>query len=361
MYKRIGGNIFQYKSKMPITNTVNTRGALGKGLAKEFAERDKSYAEDYKTRIGKELKQGGDVYFHKNNNTISFATKEDWANPTKEEYIDKGLANLKKVMQENNLERVAIPRLGSGLGGLDFDKQVMPLIEKHFGKEANHHLVIVDDKMPLAKSLENGVPKFDISITGTRDLNGKELPQQVKDFIQKHAKSITHGDAEGTDKLAGSFAKELGIKTNVIPAHWKGQSEFANDATGTLMPKLRNHNILDSGEVTLGVYSKMQGGTTHTLNQSFLRGKPTYFYDINKPEEGIQKMKEYFDRAGAYRNDMMNPQNETASKIGSSILQRLGRMSKEDRIAFAKYHQARSIEPELSGLTKEAIEKLIGV
>lgn len=336
---------------MPVVNPVNTKGAAGKGLAKEFAKRYPDWEQAYKQAVEKKiLAKGGDI--HQSKNIISMATKEDWANPSKVEWVDRGLGNLLAHMKANNIQKVAIPRIGSGLGGLDFDKNVMPLIEKHFGKEANHHLVVLDDKMPKEIPAVAPNQRFAISITGTRDLAGKELPKEVKNFIRTHGNRIAQGGAIGTDQLAKAYAKEIGLPVVSIPVHWKGMSPYSTEDTQLLTPLLRNHNILNSGEVTLGVYSKLKGGTTHTLNQSFLQGKPTYFFDINKPELGIQKMTEHFERFN-------KAENETAGKIGSQILKKTGKLSEAEQNAFKLYHRSREVRSGMSGLGASEIEDII--
>ncbi len=45
---------------------------------------------------------------------------------------DKALAELRKYVQENQLKSVALPKLGTGAGDLDW-REVKPLIEKHLG------------------------------------------------------------------------------------------------------------------------------------------------------------------------------------------------------------------------------------
>jgi hypothetical protein len=59
---------------------------------------------------------------------ILFPTKEDWRNPSKICWIENGLKSLLKAI---TTESIALPKLGCGLGGLDW-KQVKPLLEKYF-------------------------------------------------------------------------------------------------------------------------------------------------------------------------------------------------------------------------------------
>nr|WP_326914655.1 macro domain-containing protein [Sphingopyxis chilensis] len=51
---------------------------------------------------------------------INFPTKQHWRNPSKLEWIEKGLDDLKRVIREQEIRSIALPPLGSGNGGLDW-------------------------------------------------------------------------------------------------------------------------------------------------------------------------------------------------------------------------------------------------
>jgi hypothetical protein len=61
---------------------------------------------------------------------INFPTKTDWRKPSEYSYIENGLIELSKYIQENSIKSVAIPPLGTGNGGLEWNK-VKALIEKY--------------------------------------------------------------------------------------------------------------------------------------------------------------------------------------------------------------------------------------
>ena len=60
---------------------------------------------------------------------INFPTKRHWRGKSRIEDIESGLIDLVKVIQENNIRSIAIPPLGAGLGGLDWN-EVRTRIEK---------------------------------------------------------------------------------------------------------------------------------------------------------------------------------------------------------------------------------------
>ena len=63
------------------------------------------------------------------------ATKADWRDLSELDYIRWGLDDLVARCAELDVESVAMPALGCGLGGLDFD-QVLPLIQGAFAGSA---------------------------------------------------------------------------------------------------------------------------------------------------------------------------------------------------------------------------------
>ncbi len=116
-----------------IVNTVNTVGVMGKGLALEFKKRYPKMFDRYKLlcRSG-ELRVGKlHLYPEGDRLILNFPTKSDFRHPSKLEYIEKGLQTLVKHYRHMGVTSIAFPRLGCGLGGLDWENQVRPMMEKH--------------------------------------------------------------------------------------------------------------------------------------------------------------------------------------------------------------------------------------
>ena len=59
------------------------------------------------------------------------ATKDHWQDPSKLEWVDRGLEKLASAVEARGVKSVAIPALGAGFGKLSWD-DVRPLVEKHF-------------------------------------------------------------------------------------------------------------------------------------------------------------------------------------------------------------------------------------
>ena len=132
-YKK--GNILESQADA-LVNTVNTQGIMGKGIAlqfkKEFPKNHKIYQEEYKRgelAIGKLLIVEDSSFMTGKKMIINFPTKTTWRKPSEYQYIEHGLNELVKILPKYKIKSIALPPLGSGNGGLDWDK-VKLIIEK---------------------------------------------------------------------------------------------------------------------------------------------------------------------------------------------------------------------------------------
>ena len=63
---------------------------------------------------------------------VSFPTKQHWRNPSKLEWINSGLIDLRRAIDDFGIKSIAIPPLGCGLGGLAW-QDVRELIVSRLG------------------------------------------------------------------------------------------------------------------------------------------------------------------------------------------------------------------------------------
>ena len=137
MIKYTKGNILKADTHA-IINTVNCVGVMGKGLAlqfkKAFPENFKAYKKDCDQKavvVGKmfifdSLSASNPRFI------INFPTKNHWRGKSKYEFIEEGLKDLRKQIENLKITSVAVPPLGCGLGGLDWYK-VRSMIENCLG------------------------------------------------------------------------------------------------------------------------------------------------------------------------------------------------------------------------------------
>ncbi|MEO7427057.1 MAG: macro domain-containing protein [Fibrobacteria bacterium] len=163
------GNLLESQVEA-LVNTVNEVGVMGKGIALMFKEAFPENTNEYMAACKKGDVKVGRVFVTENNAItgpkwiINFPTKKHWRNPSKIEWVNKGLDDLVRVVREKEIKSIAIPPLGCGNGGLDW-KDVRPLIEKAFGKVAD---VEVSVYAPISHYLNSPKPSGIESLTPSR-------------------------------------------------------------------------------------------------------------------------------------------------------------------------------------------------
>ena len=143
-----------------LVNTVNCVGTMGRGLAlqfkKVFPENFKSYAVACKQ---KEV-QPGQMFVYETGRLrnpryiINFPTKRHWRENSRMEDIDAGLIALAEEIRSHNIQSIAIPPLGSGLGGLDWF-EVRPRIEKMLEQFGGMKAIVFEPSGSLADTKVN--------------------------------------------------------------------------------------------------------------------------------------------------------------------------------------------------------------
>ena len=138
MIRYVRGDIFESKCTIRVC-PVNCRGVMGKGLALQFKQRYPENTEKYEQWCTFHNEPGDycAVTIYREDGLpefiiVNLATKDHWRYPSKLEWINTGLYNLRAFCDLQHAgNSLAIPPLGCGCGGLDW-KDVQPLIEKHF-------------------------------------------------------------------------------------------------------------------------------------------------------------------------------------------------------------------------------------
>ena len=132
------GNLLEAEAEA-LVNTVNTVGIMGRGIALMFKERFpdnmRQYAEACKAdqvRVGSMFVTEPAEELMGPKWIVNFPTKQHWRNNSKIEWIEAGLEDLRQFILDNKVATIAIPPLGAGNGGLDW-QEVKPRIEKVLG------------------------------------------------------------------------------------------------------------------------------------------------------------------------------------------------------------------------------------
>lgn len=128
MIKYLTGNILDSNAEA-LVNTVNTVGVMGKGIALQFKKAYPNNFKAYSQACKDKQIDIGKLFVTKDGNVstgekyiINFPTKKNWRKPSEYEYIEKGLEDLVKIIDKYQINSIAIPPLGAGNGGLDWQR-----------------------------------------------------------------------------------------------------------------------------------------------------------------------------------------------------------------------------------------------
>ena len=124
------GNMFEDDAEAVVV-TVNCVGVMGKGVALIARDLYPKNFENYRKMCRQNLYIPGCVhmFIEDNKKVINFATKNHWRNPSHIGWIQKGLAELRRLIQDKSIKSIAVPPVGCGNGKLDWI-EVEPLVKK---------------------------------------------------------------------------------------------------------------------------------------------------------------------------------------------------------------------------------------
>ena len=116
---------------------------------------------------------------------INFPSKRHWRSKSRMEDIDAGLVALAEEIRSRNIRSIAIPPLGSGLGGLDWS-EVRPRIEKALSKLDELAVVIFEPSNVSMDGRENNstdVAKMTAGRGALVGLMGRYLDALLDPFV----------------------------------------------------------------------------------------------------------------------------------------------------------------------------------
>lgn len=109
-----------------IVNTINCVGVMGKGIALEYKKRYPEMFIRYKELCDKHLIKIGSLWLYKaleypNKWILNFPTKDHWKNPSKLEYLEKGLQKFVDTYKSKGITSISFPLLGASNGKIPKD------------------------------------------------------------------------------------------------------------------------------------------------------------------------------------------------------------------------------------------------
>lgn len=117
------GNIFNLQDIQNYAHGCNCAGAMGKGIALQFKEKFPIMYIEYKRLCKEGLFSLGDIYSYNHPNGIVFnlGTQITWKTKADINAIKSSLVKMLFYSQQNNISKIALPKIGAGLGGLNWE------------------------------------------------------------------------------------------------------------------------------------------------------------------------------------------------------------------------------------------------
>lgn len=145
MIREVEGDILLSDAQV-IAHGIATQDPFDSGLALALRERFPSMVKDYRHAMRANAPSTGEVWVWRGVNedgstrgivnllTQGMASQDKAARPVKAklEDVNRALRALAKLVQDEQIKSVALPRLATGVGALDW-AEVKPLIQQHLG------------------------------------------------------------------------------------------------------------------------------------------------------------------------------------------------------------------------------------
>ena len=132
-----------------VVNSVNCVGVMGRGIALQFKNAYPANFKAYAAACRRHQVEPGRMFIHETNLLagprwiINFPTKRHWRSKSRLEDIQAGLEALASTIDRLGIRSIAVPPLGSGLGGLDWS-EVRHRIEIELGRLEHVEIVVFE-------------------------------------------------------------------------------------------------------------------------------------------------------------------------------------------------------------------------
>jgi len=139
-----------------LVNTVNCVGIMGRGIALQFKNDFPENFKAYEAACAREEVQPGKMFVFETRTLtnpkfiINFPTKRHWRGKSRMEDIDSGLKALVEEIRARGIRSIAIPPLGSGLGGLSWTDVRPRIVEALRGVNDLQVIVYEPNSAPVA-------------------------------------------------------------------------------------------------------------------------------------------------------------------------------------------------------------------
>lgn len=135
---------------------TGSQEGLGTGLALKISTKWPDVQQQFKKYTRNNSYSGGDIFVvspdENRPGVIYIATQPDMYHATRN-YLNRGLRNLVKYCTKHNIDSVSLPKIGAGLGKLDWETEVKPLMIEHLTEVGTTFYVYEGFKIEYEKSM----------------------------------------------------------------------------------------------------------------------------------------------------------------------------------------------------------------
>jgi len=157
------GDVLDAKTEA-LVNTVNCVGIMGRGIALQFKNHFPKNFKAYEAACKRNEVRPGRMFVYSTDLMngpkfiINFPTKRHWRGKSRIEDIEAGLIALRHEIESRGIHSIAIPPLGSGLGGLNWS-EVRPKIEHALRDLEDVRIVVYEPGVSTEERITKAMPK----------------------------------------------------------------------------------------------------------------------------------------------------------------------------------------------------------
>lgn len=143
------GNIFKLERVNAYAHGCNCVGAMGRGIAVQFRERYPEMYREYRRRCEAREFIPGSVYLYEKGGEAVFnlGTEKHWKLGAELIFIERALRVMMDLAHQHDIRRIALPRIGAGLGRLDWEA-VKEIINHIAAEDTEVELFVVEEYEP---------------------------------------------------------------------------------------------------------------------------------------------------------------------------------------------------------------------
>ena len=190
MIESASGDILKSEADA-LVNTVNCVGVMGRGIALQFKNAFPENFRAYEAACKRKTVQPGRMFVFETGQLtpprfiVNFPTKRHWHGKSRIEDIEAGLVDLVEVIRDRGIHSIAIPPLGAGLGGLDWN-EIRPRIKRALAELEDVRIFVFEpegapasDKMAHARE----VPRMTVGRAALVELMQRYLGGLLDPFV----------------------------------------------------------------------------------------------------------------------------------------------------------------------------------